>query len=346
MKKRLIILLGLGITFLILPFLINAYGLWRILILLIGITLITICSAFKFKNNILVIALINIILITSSYGIDYLLCYKFDRLPIFAISFESNNKFRTLNSFFYRVYDCNSNLVIDYGYDKNYVCDENLLDAIDINSLLQDSSDSYKKYKNKFIKISGKISKIVGSETIELGKYTKTGDVLNGYVLFSTDEGVVVNTNEVLTKYRIYDEITVIGRVDSIYDKKIMLEDTLLIPSDIYDNFTYEVINSDSKLTNLVKDKNYFYYGISSINLKYDANNIYELSYILTDSRLSIYDIVNNNSFDVLKHDDEEIAKLYSLDKFNVVLCNNDSVIFSSKKKNVNYEICSYKLDE
>ena len=67
---------------------------------------------------------------------------------------------------------------------------------------------SYKKYKNKFIKVSGKISKIVGSEVLELGKYTKTDDVLNGYVLFSDSEALVVNTTEVLSKYRIYDEET------------------------------------------------------------------------------------------------------------------------------------------
>lgn len=112
MKKRLIILLGVGISFLILPFLINVYGLWRLIILLIGILLITICTAIKFKNNIIVIILVNLILLSSTYGIDYLLCYKLNRLPIYAFSLESNDSFRTLNSFFYRVYDCNSFLVM------------------------------------------------------------------------------------------------------------------------------------------------------------------------------------------------------------------------------------------
>lgn len=346
MKKRLIILLGVGISFSILPFLINVYGLWRLIILLIGILLITICTAIKFKNNIIVIILVNLILLSSTYGIDYLLCYKLNRLPIYAFSLESNDSFRTLNSFFYRVYDCNSNLVMDYGYKKSYICDEDLLDTIDVNSLLQDPRVSYKKYKNKFIKVSGKISKIVGSEVLELGKYTKTDDVLNGYVLFSDSEALVVNTTEVLSKYRIYDEITVIGRVDSTDGKKITLKDTLLIPSNIYDSFTYEVINNDSKLTNLVKDKNYYYYGINSINIKYDSNNIYELSYSLTDNRFSVLDIIGNSTYEVLKKDDEEIGKLYKLDKFNVVLCNNDNVIFASLKKNINYEVCSYVVDE
>lgn len=346
MKKRLIILLGVGISFLILPFLINVYGLWRLIILLIGILLITICTAIKFKNNIIVIILVNLILLSSTYGIDYLLCYKLNRLPIYAFSLESNDSFRTLNSFFYRVYDCNSFLVMDYGYKKSYICDEDLLDTIDVNSLLQDPRVSYKKYKNKFIKVSGKISKIVGSEVLELGKYTKTDDVLNGYVLFSDSEALVVNTTEVLSKYRIYDEITVIGRVDSTDGRKITLKDTLLIPSNIYDSFTYEVINNDSKLTNLVKDKNYYYYGINSINIKYDSNNIYELSYSLTDNRFSVLDIIGNSTYEVLKKDDEEIGKLYKLDKFNVVLCNNDNVIFASLKKNINYEVCSYVVDE
>lgn len=346
MKKRLIILLGFGITFLILPFLINVYSVWKFILLIIGIILITILISIRFKNNIIVIVLVDLILLSSSYGIDFLLCYKFDHLPIYAISFESNDNFRTLNSFFYRVFDCNSNLVMDYGYKKNYICDDDLLDVVDVNSLLQDPSASYKKYKNKFVKVSGKISKIVGSEKIELGKYIKTDDVLNGYVLFSDDEAIVVNTSDVLTKYRIYDEVIVIGRVDSINGKNIILDDTLLIPSNLYDNYSYEVINNDSKLTNLVKDKNYYYYGINSINVKYDSNNIYELSYVLTDNRFSVLDIVDGNVFEVLKHDDEEVGKLYSLEKFNVILCNNENVIFSSKKKNVNYEVCSFELDE
>ena len=82
-------------------------------------------------------------------------------------------------------------------------------------SLKSKLSSVYPEYKNKFVRVHGKISKISGNESIELASYTSSEESLNGYVNFNLDYTLNVKSNEILSSYRIYDYIDVIGRVDS-----------------------------------------------------------------------------------------------------------------------------------
>ena len=320
MKKRLIVLLGLGLTLMIVPFLINIYSIFRIISLVLGIILITVSLCLKKKRNIFYIILVPLIMLVFSYGIDTLLFYTLKRVPVFSYAIKSSDKMRTYNSFFYRVFDCNGNLTLDYGYTKNYVCSNDCLDAININSFMQDAEESFKKYHHKFVHIYGKISKITGNENIELASFTESNNTLNGYVNFNLNNILIVNTEENLSKYRIYDYVDVYGKVTSINDGKITLTNTKLVASDIYDTYSFEIIASDdNKLTNLVKEKDYYYYGLNTINVKYDGDNIYELSYLLTDDRFKFDDLIQDKEYEVFKNDEDvEIAKKYKLEKFDL----------------------------
>ncbi len=347
MKKRHITLLGFGISLMLLPFLINTYGIFRIISLILGVILIIVSLVLKRKRSIFYIILLPLLLLVFSYGVDTLLFYTLKRIPIFSISYESSSKMRTLNSFFYRVYDCDDDLILDYGYVKNYMCDEALLDPIDINMFMQDAESSYKKYHNKFVHIHGKISKISGNDSIELASFTHTDDMLNGYVSFNLDNILIVNTEEDLSKYRIYDYIDVFGKVSSIQGDKIILTNTKLVANDLYETFSFEVINSDSKdLTNLVKEKDYYYYGISSVNIKFDQDNIYELSYLLLDDRFSFDDLLSNKEYTIYKdEEDKEIAKKYKLEKFDILDCANGKRIVVNSKVGADSDICNLTLE-
>ena len=114
-----------------------------------------------------------------------------------------------------------------------------------------------------------------------------------------------------------------------------------------YDPNTGQPINNnDNKLSNLVKEKDYYYYKISSINIKYDQDNIYELSYVLIDERIKYEDLVKNVEFESIKDkEDKEIAKKYSLEKFNILECSNNKKIFVNKSVNVNSNICDMELE-
>lgn len=347
MKKRLIWLLGLGLTLIIVPFVINVYSIFRIIGLLLGIVLITISFCLKKKRSIFLILLVPILLFVASYGLDTLLFYKLKHVPVFSYAIKSSNKMFTYNSFFYRVFDCNNKLYLDYGYKKNYLCENDLIYVLDINKFLQDPKYTYHEYKNKFVRVHGKISKISGNESIELASYTSSEESLNGYVNFNLDYTLNVKSNEILSSYRIYDYIDVIGRVDSYKDNTIYLIDTVLIPSDIYDSYSFEIINnSEEKLTNLVKEKDYYYYGISSLNIKYDQDNIYELNYLLTDGRISLSDYYKNKEYEVIKDNEEVmIAKKYILDKFVIVECSNGKNIVANKSFKISSDVCELKID-
>lgn len=347
MKKRLIVLLGLGLTLMIVPFLINIYSIFRIISLMLGIILITVSLCLKKKRNIFYIILVPLIMLVFSYGIDTLLFYTLKRVPVFSYAIKSSEKVKTYNSFFYRVFDCNGELTLDYGYTKNYVCSNDYLDPININGFMQDAEESFKKYHHKFVHIYGKISKITGNENIELASFTRSDDMLNGYVNFNLDNILVVNTNENLSKYRIYDYIDVYGKVSEYKNGKIILTNTKLVASNIYNTYSFEIItNDDNKISNLVKEQNYYYYGITSVNVKYDGDNIYELSYLLTDGRFDLEKLVKNAEFEVLKDaEDVEVAKKYKLEKFNLVECTNNKKIIVNSKNKIDSDICNLKLD-
>lgn len=347
MKKRLIVLLGLELTLMIVPFLINIYSIFRIISLVLGIILITVSLCLKKKRNIFYIILVPLIMLVFSYGIDTLLFYTLKRVPVFSYAIKSSDKMRTYNSFFYRVFDCNGDLTLDYGYTKNYVCSNDCLDAININSFMQDAEESFKKYHHKFVHIYGKISKITGNENIELASFTQGDDTLNGYVNFNLNNILIVNTDENLSKYRIYDYVDVYGKVTSINDGKITLTNTKLVASDIYDTYSFEIIASDdNKLTNLVKEKDYYYYGLNTINVKYDGDNIYELSYLLTDDRFKFDDLIKGKEYEVFKNEEDvEIAKKYKLEKFDLLECSNGKKIVANSKSKANQSICDLELD-
>lgn len=347
MKKRLIVLLGFGLTLMIVPFLINIYSIFRIISLVLGIILITVSLCLKKKRNIFYIILVPLIMLVFSYGIDTLLFYTLKRVPVFSYAIKSSDKMKTYNSFFYRVFDCNGDLILDYGYTKNYVCSNDCLDAININSFMQDAEESFKKYHHKFVHIYGKISKITGNENIELASFTQGDDTLNGYVNFNLNNILIVNTDENLSKYRIYDYVDVYGKVTSINDGKITLTNTKLVASDIYDTYSFEIIASDdNKLTNLVKEKDYYYYGLNTINVKYDGDNIYELSYLLTDDRFKFDDLIQDKEYEVFKNDEDvELAKKYKLEKFDLLECSNGKKIVANSKSKANQSICDLEID-
>ena len=346
MKKRSIILIILGAILLIIPFCLSNYSILRLIILALGIFLITLSLVFVKKRNIFLIIITPLILICLSYAVDTFMFYQFKRIPLFVYEIKSSDSMSTYNSFFYRIFDCNGSLTLDYGYLSDYVCAEGDLDEVDINTFLSEPIKTYDEYKNKFVKLSGKISKISGEESIELSSFTTTDGSLNGYVNFNTNYVVRVNVNESLSNYRIYDNITVIGRVANLTEEGnvtvINLLDTMLIPSNIYDNYSYEIVNSNNEeLVSLASAQNYYLYGISSLTVKYTNNDIYELSYLITDSRFTLDTIIGDTSATNMYDDEETLqAKFYELEKFNVMVCENDKKIIANKSFDLTIDLC------
>ena len=346
MKKR--IFLFLGILLILVAFLISFYTFFRVIMLFIGIGLIILSFTMNKNKKYIFLIILTISLFVGSYWIDYFLFSKFNHIPIYVYKIESSKKVKVYNSFFYRIYSCDKNLILDSNKTKPYVCGKNDLEEHDINAFIPEVISSFKDYNQKFIKLNGKISKISGVDTLELSTYKEAEDSLNGYVEFNTDYTVRIKVDNFdLASLRIYDNITVIGSVYNLEKVEetyiVTLADPLIIPSNIYNDYTFDVVESDSnELVSFVDKTNDYILGLSNIFVHFDQDNVYELSYLITDSRITVKDLIKDVEYSELKDDEETVkAKKYELEKFNILTCEkNDKVIFANKKSKLNIDMC------
>ena len=338
---RKLVLLFSGMILVLISFLLNYFTMTRLFLLVIGIIIIDIYFTVKYPKKILLLLSLPIIFLGLTYGLDILLVKYFNRVPIYSYEIKSSEKVSVYNSFFYRTFNCNGKLIMDYGYTSNYVCSPDDLNTLDVNALLSDADN----YNHKFVKITGKISKVSGINVLELAGYNiDENNKLNGYVTFKKDL-VKVNTNEDLSRYHIYDEVVVIGLINKITNDEnitIDLTNTLIIPSDIYDTYDLEIIlDKENGLTSYIEKNNLYLLDIKDIYIHYDNNHIYELKYLINDNRLNIDDLlINKESKELLDQEEKEYGRIYELDKFNVLKCNNDKTILMNQKSKVNNDLC------
>lgn len=339
MKK--VYLLIIGILLCIAPYCVNTYTMFRLIVISIGMILLIISYAIYEKKHLLLLLILPLLLVACTYTIDHILVSKLKRIPIYAYQIKSSDAVRTYNSFAYRVFDCDGTTTFDYGYKKNFLCEASTLEAMSVNDFLKEATENIKKYEEKFIKVKGKISKISGRDTIELSLYEEEINGLNGHVKFDASSILRIKTDADLSDLRIYDEFSVIGRVESKRQEKdstiINLVDTLLLPNKDYKEYEFKVIeNNNQGLKDYVKDKNIFLYGLDNIYVIYKNYAKYELSYAITDTRIIVDDLIKEKEPKIIKNElEEEIAQIYELEDFNIFKYDN-KIILASKKSTFN----------
>ena len=343
MKKRSIVLLIIGLILIVLPFIFNEYNLLRFISIIVGIFIVTLGVALNKKNHIVLVIVTPLIVFAITYAFDMLFFYTFNRLPIYVYEIKSSDTVRNYNSLFYRLYSCDSNLIMDYGYHMNFPCNIDSLKTVDINEILSDPQESFKKYKEKYVRVHGKISKIVNVDRIELSPYDNDSLKINGYVTFNFNYRLIVPVKNDVNDLRIYDEIDVIGKISGLKDDatSLVMSDTILVTSNIYDKWNYEIVNNSDKTFENITDS-YYFYGISELNVKFTDNNIYELKYLINDKQISIDDILNNvsTSNKYTNEDNTLVGEEYILGKFKVLKCSNDKIIIANKKLKLNVNTC------
>lgn len=349
LNKKEVLLKLVGILFIIVPFFFNQYSLLRALSVWIGIILSVIGIFLHKKKNILKIIISVIIFIGVFFGIDFLLAKYLNRVPIMSYEIKSSNKVATYNSLFYRMYDCNGDRVFDVFYNKKYACPIELEEE-SINSLLSNIANNFNKYHNKFVNVNGKISGIEGSTSIAMQTFEVAENSINGQVNFSNNITLKIMNNGNLEKVedlKIYDTINVIGRISKINDngqtKEIIMEDAVITSRNDFTNYEISVIENkscevDLKLMSKTDNYTYYSYCLNAIYVKYDNENIYDLSYVLTDKRMTFDMLIENVE---LEENEENIAELYKLDEFNIIKCkNSNNVVIGNKKLNLKKNYC------
>ena len=337
MKKEKLVLI-ISLILIVVPYFFNIYSIYKLVSVCLGITLLDVSFTITKKRNIFLLIYLPILMLILTYSVDYFLTYTFNKSPIYILENKINNNVSIYNSMFYRIYKCNDELYFDNNYEDNFMCNTSLIEEIDINKLLNEPEISYKEYKNNFIKVTGKISKISGTSSVEMQEYTAVDGMLNGYVKFNETSKLIVNLNGIdVSNYKIYDYITVVGLLNS-YDKSsniLNLDYTKLEERDLYNEYDIHVIES-SKCENNLKEyiDNYYLDCLENIYLDYKIDK-YELSYALKDKKVTIDEFLQN-----IKVEKIENHTIYKHEKFNILSCNSQKNIIINKNKKIDYSLC------
>ncbi len=337
MEKKRIILLIIGLILIIGPFFLNFYSVYKLISVALGILLIDIFLATKSKTNIFLLIYLPIILVLLTYSIDYIKTYTLKLSPIYVLENKINDDVSIYNSIFYRVFKCQNEYIFDNDYEKNFACSPTMLENIDINKLLNEPEESFHEYKNDFIKITGKISKINGNTSIELREYTIQDNAINGYVKFNETSKLTVNLKNInISNYKIYDYITVVGLLENFNkdSMELSLTSSIIEKNDLYDKYDFQVILSNN-CDNSIKEytDNFYTKCIENIYLDYKIDK-YELSYALKDGKITLEEIINNSEIREIDN-----KKLYKLEKFNILSCSENKNILLNNNE-VDYSLC------
>ena len=321
----------------IIPYFIHVFSFYRLISLILGLILLITGLCLKSKSLVYKIPLYLVLLLITLLSLDFISCKLFKGIPIISFKVESAEGVVNYNSLFFRIYSCDNNYTID-SYDKNYLCSEDALPVIPINKFLENPLESFQKYHHKFVKLEGKIGSITGTSSITLNAYTSAEEVKNGYVTFDLEKGVKAEELNIdPTKYYNYDYVDIIGLVESIDKEKniIYLKDAIVSDNHIYDS--YEVIVNNINSYDAVKSGDIYYLGISSIFYKYREDILYELDYLLSDKRESINNLIKDAKEEIINDND----KLYKLEDYQIILCNNQNTLFVNKDINNYNDICN-----
>lgn len=346
--KREIIFIIVGLLLMLIPFFINVYSVYRLLSIFLGIVSLEVGLVIDKYDKAWRIVILPIIFFVLSYGIDFGVTHLFNTIPVFSQRFISSDNVIVYNSIFYREYSCSKKIIIDNLYKMEYPCSGDDLKEIDSTSFLNSVLENYNDHKDKFVKINGKISKLNGTYNLEMQAYTLTDESINGYVMFSDNITLEVNFNTIkdLTKYNVYDNITVIGRIDALIKKGdnyiIKMSDSIIMPSDLYETYELSAVENKScendKVEYAVTDEGTYYTScLNNIYVKYTDENVYELSYVLLDKKITINNLIENS----IETKEENGNILYDLDTFKILSCKDkNEYIIGNKKLKIDSPYC------
>lgn len=329
-SKRLLTMFG-GIILILIALILNS-GIIRPIFIFIGIILLAISNSIERNNNKFFLPLFLIIFFFFMVAIDYLLVTSLKKEPIFTYSIVSTGKNKVYNAFGYRVWKCDDNentFKVDPLYKLGYLCSTQDMTTESINNALPKIYSDFKRYKDNYIKVTGKLSKIVNNTEIYMNTYDDNGDDISfndNYIL-----DVHFNmANQEVSKYTINDEITIVGKVSAKEDNKIKIIDSNFVVVGVFeqnDDYDFDVNTNiycqyDKELWFETKEKLFFKSCINSINLNISGGN-YTLEAALKNGVVTLEDLKNSSLGYLTNSKDKSI--IYTFNNFKILECDPSS---------------------
>lgn len=331
--------------------------LWILAIILLSLN-IGMKNKFKTTSTIFFI----LVFFCLSIIADGIIVYTFKRIPVFSYNIISTEKSMVYHSIGMRVWQCDknnyNNLIVDPFYKNGYMCNAEDITAIDSNSFLNSVVENHNEYRNKYVKIQGKISKKSGQNLIEMRPYKATSNSINGYLEFADNITLRIifnNAEPLLDNYDVYDEITVVGIIKNIENNSsnyvIYMYDSKVVSTINLNEYAITITSSKKCTTEPIlihsNEKNDIYkYCIEDAIVSYPDNK-YELPQALSSNKISIEDIYSNTE-DIDTHP-ENNNKIYRFDDYNVLVCDSNTskdIYIANKKLDFDDITCKLEVEE
>lgn len=322
-KKRFLTLF-LGILFLVCALLLKGFEIIRLLFVLISIVLLTYSNQLERENKKLFIPLFVIIFFFFVVALDYLSVAVFKKAPILSFSIVSTTDGTIYNALGYRVWSCrNSDFKVDPLYKIGYFCQKESLTAESINNVLDDMQQNFDRYKDNYVKITGRVKQVVDNKTFIMQNYNETNNEISFkginslYVAFDLEQKDMANLKATTP-------VTVIGRISKLDGHNIYMIDSSFqsesignedvsfsADSNIYCEF-------DKQLWFQTEDNIYYKSCIDDVNLTINDNQ-YNLQNAIKNNIITLQEI-ENEALGYQKNSKDE-SVIYKFKNFNILVC-------------------------
>lgn len=326
-----------------------------------AIILLSISIKIRSKLSLIKTMILALVFFGVSIVADGIVVYTFKRIPVFSYNIVSNENSIVYTSIGMKVWQCDKKnpkeLIVDPFYNNGYMCNPEDITSIDSNAFLNAVIENHSEYHNKYVKITGKISRKAGQNAIEMRPYSTKEITMNGYVEFADNITlrIIFNNEKLLDDYDVYDEITVVGVIKNIENNAnkyiVYMYDSKVVSSINLNEYTI-TITSSKKCTTEPKQifsdetNNIYTYCIEDAVISYPENK-YELPQALSSNKISIDDIYNGSEETEKSETDESI--IYRFEEYSVLVCDQKlSKDIYIGKKNMKFTdvTCQLKVEQ
>ncbi len=354
MKYERFIYLFLGLVLLVSTYLAVSVTIFKFITFILALVFfyITIKQSSRYYT---VLSFIGVVMLCMLF--DYIVVYSFNVRPVFSIKTQVGENAYIYSGLSYNLWDCNGVHYLTSNKSDSYLCSNIGLTNLDSNVLVHELVKDFDAYKNKFVKIDGKVSRIISNNQIELNTYVFTDESINGYVVFSEDLIYRFNFNDqdsLLDKYYAYDFITIIGQItDIIYEDNqtiININNSKIVESELYDDFELVVTEEDkceddsnNTLISSYEDVYIYNYCLNSVLVKYSDQIVYDLSYLLQLKKVTIEEVLSKK----IEQTNENDNVLYEYENFNIIKCSEvdkEVFIIGSDSLELDEKVCTIEL--
>ena len=294
-KKRLLSML-IGISLLVIALFMNGLNLLRAVFCIVSVIILTYSFQLERQNKKIFVPLFVIIFSLFVIALDYLCVTTFKRTPILAYSIVTNGSGTVYNAIGYRVWTCkDKTFKVDPLYKLGYYCEKETLKSENINNVLTNVVNDFNRYKDSYVKIIGKIKKVVNDNMFYMESYREENSVIS----FDSTYRLYVEfnySNKNLSTLEENSIVTVVGKLDRIDGNYVYMIDS---------SFNKEVSSSGSVVFGAVENiyceydkelwfqtNDYIFYKscIDDVNITI-GNNQYNLQNAIKNNLITLNEI-------------------------------------------------------